>query len=260
MKITNKDLKQIKDFQEEKDLFYVLSLIAQSPESLIISDLNNYLIARNSIGLPTWIWTKDDINDEKILELKNNLELFLEKGENKFTCKKELYNILKEEYDTSNYFEMCFLSCDEPINPEKGKGIFVRPNYADKVTIAEYLRANNKEMYKKQTTQKEALEEVEDWLEKKKFYVLKDSTGEIVSMAGFGVVEDMAKITHVYTPIEERGKGYCQYLIYSLSKKLLEDNLKPVLYSDYNYKASNKAYKKVGFVEKDILINFNINR
>ena len=260
MKITGAYLKQIESFQEEKDLFYVLSLIAESAASLIISDLNNYIIARNSIGLPTWIWTKDNISEDKILELKNNLEIFLEKGENKITCKEELYNILKDEYDTSNYFEMCFLSCNEPINPEKGKGIFVRPNYADKVTVAELLRANNKEMYNKHTTQKEALEEVEDYLDKKNLYVLKDSTGEVVSMAGFDVLDDMAKITNVYTPIEERGKGYCQYLIYSLSKKLLEDDLKPVLYSDNNYKASNKAYKNVGFVEKDILINFNINR
>ena len=107
-------------------------------------------------------------------------------------------------------------------------------------------------------TQIEAFEEVESWLEEKQFYVLKDTTGEVVSMAGYTTNGKRAKVTHVFTPKEERGKGYCQYLVYSLTKKLLEEGYTPLLYTDYNYKASNEAYKKVGYEDEGILINFKI--
>ena len=258
MRITKEDLKRIKPFQEEKEKFYVISLIATGDNPLLVSDLENYVLARSEVGLPTWIWTKENLSENKLLEVEDALQEFFEEGENKFTCKKEIYNFLRKEYETEKELEMGFLSCREPIKPLKGKGIFVRPNYSDKVTLAEFWRANGKELFGKDISQTEALEETEEWMDGKKFYVLKDRAGEIVSMAGYGIVENLAKITHVYTPIEERGKGYCQYLIYSLSKKLLEEGYTPVLYTDYHYKASNRAYQKVGFVDQGTLMNFSI--
>lgn len=260
MRITRQDLKRIKGFQQEKEKFYIISLIATGDNPLMVSDLENYVIARSDVGLPTWIWTKDDITPEKVLEIEEELERFFENGENPFTCKKALYELLKKQYDTEKELEMGFLSCSEPKKPLNTKGIFVRPSYADKVSLAEHWRANVRELYKKRISQSEALEEIEDWLEEKKTYVLKDSTGEIVSMAGFGVVDDMAKITHVFTPAEERGKGYCQFLIYSLAKKLMEEGYKPVLYTDYHYEASNRAYQKVGFIDGGTLMNFSVQR
>ena len=260
MKITGKDYEKVTDFQKEKDKFYLLSIIATAENPLLYSDLETYVVGRSEVGYPTWIWTRDDISPDKIMELETVLEHYLVEGENKFTCKKELYNLLEKEYETSSYFEMGYLSCKEPINPLKGKGIFVRPNYSDKVTLAEFWRANEKEMNGKDISQSEALETVEGWLEGKQFYVLKDSRGEVVCMAGYSTIGNLAKITHVFTPKEERGKGYCKNLIYSLSKKLIEEGLKPLLYTDYHYKASNKAYQDVGFQDEGILINFTINR
>ena len=207
MRITPEQLKKMEHFQLEKEKFYVLSLIATGENPLIVSDLNNYVIARSEVGLPTWIWTRDDISEEKIKELEEQLEQYYEPGENKFTSKKEVYDFLKQKHDLYNELEMGFLSCKEAMKPERGKGIFVKPDYSDKVTLAEYWRENVQELYHNKITQWEALEVVENWMEGKKFYVLKDSTGEIVSMAGYGLLEDMAKITHVYTPKEERRKG-----------------------------------------------------
>ncbi len=261
MKIEKDDLKRIHLFQQERELFYVISLIATGDSPMIHSDLKSYIVARSAPGLPTWIWTQDNLSEEKKKEVEKVLEEFYEKGRNDFTCKKEFYEYLKEKEETSNYLEMGFLSCKETINPLKGKGIFVKPNHEDKVTLAEFWRQNVKELYNgKVVSQSEALEEVEGWLEGKKFYVLKDNHGDIVSMAGYGVVDDMAKVTHVFTDKEERGKGYCQYLIYSLTKKLLEDGYVPVLYTDYNYASSNHAYKKVGYQDEGYLINFSIEK
>lgn len=261
MRVKQEDLKKLKEFLKDKDKFFVLAQIIKENDSKLYSDLETYIIGQSSELYPTWVWSIDNLPKEKLIELKKDLKEFITQPENnKFTAKKELYNLLEKEYDAYDYFEMGFLTCDEVVKPSKGKGIFVRPNYVDKVSLSEYWRDNVEELYHKKITQKEALEEAERWLEEKKTYVLKDSKGEIVAMAAYTTLDDYAKITHVFTPKEERGKGYCQYLVYSLSKLLLEEGYKLLLYTDYKYKASNTAYKNVGYKDQDILINFKIKR
>lgn len=260
MRVKQEDLKNVKEYLKDKDKFYVLSQIIRGKFSKLYSDLETYIIGQSEEQLPTWIWSIDHLPKDKLIELKKDLENYITEKENKFTAKKEIYDFLEKEFNVSGYFEMGFLDCNEVIKPSKGKGIFVKPNYVDKVTLSEYWRDNMEELFHKKITQKEAIEEVEGWLEDKKTYVLKDSKGDIVSMAAYSVVDEYAKITHVFTPKEERGKGYCQYLVYSLSKMLLEEGYKLVLYTDYHYEASNAAYKKVGFKDEGILINFKINK
>lgn len=255
MKVTKNEIKNIKNYNIEKDKFYILHKIISSEDSALFSDLENYIIGQSGPNLPIWIWTKDDIED--IDELRKDLEVLMINKENRITCKTELYNLLKEIYNITDYFEMGFLSCSNVIKPLKN-GIFVRPNYSDVTQLAKYWIDNEKEMDKIDISMNEAIEEADNWIKEKNFYVLKNNSGKIVCMAGYSVIDDLAKITHVYTPKEERGKGYCKNLIYNLTKKLLEEGYKPMLYTDYNYASSNKAYIGVGYENKDILINSKI--
>ena len=255
MKITKDEIKKIDIFLEEKEKFYILCKISSSDKSLIYSDLESYIIGQSAPNLPIWIWTKENFN--KYEDLIIDLENILINKENKITCKKEIYDLLKEKYKISDYFEMGFLICNKLIKPTK-HGIFVKPNYSDVTTLAEYWIANEKEMENINVDMNEALEEANNWIKSKQFYVLKDNNGKLVCMAGYSIVDDIAKITHVYTPVEERGKGYCKNIIYNLTKKLLEEGYKPMLYTDYNYKASNKAYIGVGYENKGVLINCKI--
>lgn len=258
MKVTKEEIKKIEGF--EKDKFYLLNLISQTDDSIIYSDLKSYIIGRSRVGLPIWIWTDDDITPEGVIKLINDLETFLEEGENKITAKKKIYELLSLDYDISSYFEMGYLSCKNPIEPQNGKGKFVRASYSDIITLAKMWIENEKEMEGIEVELYEAIETAEEWVNGENFYVLKNELGKIVCMAGYSKLDDMAKITHVYTPKEERGKGYCKSLIYNITKRILDAGLKPLLYTDYNYKASNKAYQDVGFTDEGILINFIITK
>ena len=260
MKVGMGQLGGITEFQKEKDKFYLLSLIASQEGSMLYSDLENYFMGRCEKDMPCWIWTKDPMTQDVYQKLKEDIEKFVEDGETKYTCKKELYELLKEDYQTSNYYEMGYLSCENLIKPKERKGIFVRPSYQDRETLAKYWMDNEKEIDHKEITKEEALEEVDLWLKGKRFYVLMDNSGKIVSMAGYSIVGDTAKITHVYTPVEERRKGYCTNLIYELTKKLQDEDLKPLLYTDYHYEASNKAYQSIGYQDEGFLINFVITK
>ena len=91
----------------------------------------------------------------------------------------------------------------------------------------------------------------------KVFYVWKDNDNKIVCTAVLKTNLQFARINHVYTPVDERCKGYAKNLIYVLTNKAIEDGFIPVLYTDFNYPASNRAYMSVGYEDVGVLINFS---
>ena len=79
-------------------------------------------------------------------------------------------------------------------------------------------------------------------------------------MVSYSVTGNQAKLSHVYTPIEERKKGYAANLIYLVTNALLEKGLVPLLYTDYNYIPSDRAYINAGYEDTGILINFSCSK
>ena len=258
MKIKSEDLSKVKAFTKEKDIFYVISLIAKE-DSILYSDLKTYIIAQSDMSYPIWIYTIDNFPKEKIKELKSELDMILKDKMNTLTSRREIYELLENEYQISDYFEMGVMTCTKVIKPAKGEGQLLKADSTDKITLCEYWRGNMKELNNQKISQQEALLEVENWLEEENIYVLKNNK-DIVSMAMYNTSGEYAKISHVYTPKEERGKGYCQYLMYSLGKSLIEEGYKLVLYTDNKYLSSNIAYEKVGFQKKGILIKYKVQK
>ena len=56
------------EFQKDKYKFYLISLNLKSESVMLYSDEENYVICRGAEGLPTWIWTKDNVTpDQKVI-------------------------------------------------------------------------------------------------------------------------------------------------------------------------------------------------
>ena len=89
------------------------------------------------------------------------------------------------------------------------------------------------------------------------YYVWKNKSDKIVAQAYYTVVNGNAKMAGVYTALDERSKGYAANLIYNLTNDALKKGYHVSLYSDFKYIPSNTAYKNVGYVTDDILINFS---
>lgn len=249
-----------KDFLKDKEKFSLVYKMLKSKEKLFLSDEENYLLAKGTKGYPTWVWTKDNLSNEKLLEVLNLLkENYLVEDENKFTCKKEVYEYFKNNLDTYDYFEMGFLLCKKLNDVEKANGFLDHVKYSDKTLVAKYWQDNSKEMdYQEELTYAEALEEVSKWLDDEHYFVWRNNEGRAVSLGCYGTDNGLAKLSHVYTPLEERCKGYCRSLVYEVTKLLLEEGLTPVLYTDLHYEASNHTYKKVGYEDKGYLVNFKV--
>lgn len=109
-------------------------------------------------------------------------------------------------------------------------------------------------------TLEQAKKDVDGFIEADNFFVLINPDGKVVSIAGFGVTENQAKLSYVYTPNDEREKGYAANIIYLMTNELLKSGYVPLLYTDYNYIPSNRAYINAGYEDIGILINFSCSK
>ena len=99
------------EFVKDKYKFNIILKNLNSPTLEMYSDEEDYIVCRGAKHLPTWIWTKDEFDKNKINEIETLMEMYLtEEQKNKFTCKKELYNLLVErgniKVNLEDYFEM----------------------------------------------------------------------------------------------------------------------------------------------------------
>ena len=257
----NKLLKT-KDFLKDREKYSLVYKMLKSDSKLFLTDEENYLLARGTVGYPTWVWTKDNLSLEKLQEVVKLLkENYLLEDVNKFTCKKEVYNYFEKELDAYDYFEMGFLLCNKLNDVKLSDGYLDHLNYGDKTRVAKFWQDNSKEMdYQEELTYEEALEEVSKWLGDEHYFVWRNKEGKAVSLGCYSTDDNLAKLSHVYTPVEERCKGYCRSLVYKVTEKLLEEGLTPVLYTDLAYEASNHTYKKVGYEDRGYLVNFKVKR
>ena len=249
-------------FLKDSLMFHIIFKNFDIETLMLYSDEENYLICRGAKHLPTWIWTKDNLSSDILPEIKNALKFYI--GEdccNKFTCKRELYDLFKKDNFSllgDSYFEMGFLQCNKTKKPKECDGTITKPSTHDFDTLAEYWYHDVCEMdgYSNITYEQAAID-MKEIINNPSFFVWKNCGGKIVCMAEYSVIENQGRIGRVYTPPEERCKGYAANLIYELANKLLNIGAIPILYTDYHYPASNKAYINAGFETKAVLINFN---
>lgn len=261
----NNKIFQSQDFQKDKYKFFIL-LQKLSTESLkLYSDEENYILCGDEDSKnPTWIWTKDNFDVSLLPEIESSIELFLQDRETRFTCKQELYDYLVKDnfnYLKDYYFEMGYLTCKEPIKPKYSGGYMDKVKIDDKNVLSNFIYEESREIVdSKNLTFKEAEETFMKRFERGTYYVWKNDNDEIVAQACYKIVDGNAKFAGVYTKPESRGKGYAANLIYALTSKLLKLGYHVSLYTDYNYIPSNKAYKNVGYVDEDVLINFSCSK
>ena len=254
------------EFQKDKYKFNIIFRNLPSPELELYSDEENYIICRGSKKWPTWIWTKDNFDKKKIEEIEELITMYLTDNDiDKFTCKKELYDMLVERdyvyLNKDDYFEMGFLICHKTKKPKESDAVLSKPTEEDRKVLEKYWYDDNIEMNGVDPiSMEQAKRDVDGFLKDDKFYVLRDLQGKIVCMVSYSITGNQAKLNHVYTPVEERKKGYAANLIYMMTNDLLEKGLVPLLYTDYNYIPSNKAYINAGFEDMGILINFSCSK
>lgn len=63
---------QNSEFKKDKYKFYIALKILAYDKSIIYSNENDYIIMQMNENFPIWIWTRDDIKDNLIVEMMEN--------------------------------------------------------------------------------------------------------------------------------------------------------------------------------------------
>lgn len=253
------------EFLNDKYKYYIACQILDGDDPIIYSNEKDYFLIRSSNSHPVWIWTRDDIDKSLVREIEEVIKLFLVNDiKDKFTCKKEFYDLLVKDnfhlLNTTDYFEMNSLHCEKTKEPKKSDGNINKATLDDLEILTEYWYQDNLETSDNTITLENAKKDVLNMINKGTTYVLRNKNDKIVCMSSYTTVDNLARINHVFTPKEERGKAYCANLIYRLSNMLLNNNLIPMLYTDYNYIPSNKSYMNVGYISDGVLISFSCSK
>ena len=260
----NSDIFKSEEYQKDKYMFSVIEENLNLDNIKLYSNERDFIVCQSGDNRPVWIWTKNEIEKEELEIIKKIMAIFINNGTFKFTVKKNVYDYLKltgfEQFklNENDYFEMGALECHELKLPKKCDGYIDRPKKEELDIIAKYWHDDCDEMLNADPiTMEEAYEHAEELINLDTFFVWRNDDGKIVSMIKYKVSNGLAKLNHVYTPIEERRKGYAANLVYTVTKDMLDKGYGPLLYTDYNYLPSNKSYMNVGYNLTGMLINFS---
>lgn len=128
--------------------------------------------------------------------------------------------------------------------------IFRKAELKDKDTLIEFTKEFHKEALNEEISYDVLEEKFYSNLEKGYFVLEKD--GKIVAQTVS--TRELLKgksVSGVYTPKEERCKGYAYNLIYRVSKYFLDNGAEYcVLFTDDTNPISNHVYEKIGYVRK----------
>lgn len=137
----------------------------------------------------------------------------------------------------------------ELIEPPAVSGQVRKAALSDLDTVTDWGCAFTEECLREKPDREKLLETFRGFVENEKLYVLEGGEGKLLSMAvsnrklphGWGV-------SWVYTPLEQRGKGYCQNTVAALCGEKLKSGAEYItLFVDKANPCSNRAYSKIGF-------------
>jgi len=132
----------------------------------------------------------------------------------------------------------------------KNDVIYRKAEIKDKEILKGFTKDFHKEALNEELPDEILEEKFYNYFEKGYFVLEKD--GKIVAQTVSGRNLKKGKcISGVFTPKEERGKGYAYNLVYRVSKEFLNKGAEYcVLYTDDSNPISNHVYEKIGYVRK----------
>lgn len=146
-------------------------------------------------------------------------------------------------------FGLTAYACPEVKMPAGVPGRMERAGMERAVTAADFILGFNRDCFGADTAREEAMSAAMGKMGKGNLY-LWTADGKAVCMAAVAHrAPRHARIGYVYTPPEERKKGYASALVARLSAIVLKEGLTPMLYADMKNPDSNKVYRSIGYME-----------
>ncbi len=136
-----------------------------------------------------------------------------------------------------------------PIIPDLNSGTMIRATTAEQERVAVYLEGFLSDCFPNEVRTKDQISELSSKTINGGNLYLWEKDGDLVSMAGIvRESKNASTLSLVYTPVEERGKGFGKCIVAKLSEYILKNGkTKCNLFTDLSNTISNEMYPKIGY-------------
>lgn len=239
--------------EEDAITYSVLRQILKGECADVFTDGKNWIACHSRAPYPVWVWCRDG-EDGTLAETIGRCikEKFpLEKG---FVVilsvglRRELARVDSYFANTQEKMDLLSYRLKTLAEPPARCGGGMRLVRSEEIEgLIPCWIAMQEEMDGIKITADHARTTMGRFVEQKGLYAWHNAQGQLVAMCARGDQTPYSKVSAVYTLPEHRRKGYCQNLVWSVTKEILDDGYCPILYTDADYAASNACYQKIGY-------------
>ncbi len=236
--------------------FSVLKRILRTVCETTITDDANFILCLSNQGYPVWIWTKDGIDPETLEEVRRITLEEWPPAQYHFNIKYEAADyFMARSGDLKLLMNMMTYECQQPVPPAPVPGRAVPCAEKDLDLLVEWLLAFQEEVGIDKRPAEEHRKGLKEKIGEQSLYFWLNEEEQPVCLCGFRASREnlLSSLGPVFTPPEERRKHYAENLVHAVTCEVLNRGLKPILYTNADYEASNGCYQKVGFRLKGTL-------
>ena len=253
---------QSEAFQKDSMAFSVMESILNNKVKYltpkVFSNGKNCAIVNSDPNHPVIVWTSDDFKE-----------------------KAQLYDFIKKEFCDNAPFKIMSKKnfydglVEHQIIPElqvQTLGVYNCPKLNDIQYIGHPDQAKTEEIdhlaqmiadFGKETGENpnaqaaDCMEAAQKYISNPLCFVWRDKNEKIVAMAKIKTGDaTYSRISQVFTKTDERGKSYAKMLVHYLTSQALKEGRKVMLFTNYDYRPSNRCYQKVGYKLNGVIVNF----
>lgn len=252
--------------------FSVLYNIVNNKCTLVLTDHERFIICYSAFPFPVWIWNVADITEE---EKEQIWQICAEEKLLPGCDPDSKIDRINMKYDLADFFmkkskeavgveygivtNLLAYECFHTIPPTRAaEGIMGEVRPEDVEDVFGFMCGFHQETGVDQLGKEELHARAESVVGNPNFHLWRNAAGENVAMCSGTASEGFGKVGYVYCKPSERRKGYTQQMIYQVTEGLMAQGLRPILYTDGDYAASNGCYKKVGYKEQGGLCTIGV--
>lgn len=260
------DLLNQKPFLNYEVQFNLFHRIIEGEEVIALKTEDRNAIAIQNPGHPMWLWINETLEKSIIDDIINSL--CNQMKDNKLCSISGKPEFVK--YFADKYSRMLGISykvslgmesyqCPKVIKPQNVKGKLIRAELKHLDIVSDFWVGFGFWCFGVTVTKESQIPSAEEMIKSGNLF-LWEVNEKICSMVNIAhKSKRYVRINNVYTPPEERKKGYASAAVAELSSSLCNEGLIPMLYADIKNSNSNSVYKGIGFKESGRIDNIVFN-
>lgn len=256
------DLLNQKPFLNYEVQFNLFHSIIEGKEVIALKTEDKNAMAIQNPGRPMWLWINETLEKSKIDVIINSLCNYMkDKKLCSISGQPEFVKYFAEQYSRMlgiSYkisLGMTSYECPKVIKPQKVQGKLIRAELKHTDLVAEFWAGFGFWCFGVKVTKESQIKSAEEMIKSGNLFLWEDHK-KICSMVNIAHrSKRYARINNVYTPPDERKKGYASASVAELSTELFHEGLIPMLYADIKNANSNNVYKGIGFKESGRIDN-----